>query len=50
MKGFQNDKTITNGVIRRRKSKNWQYNDQKVKRMVYKTLHRKLKIKQDKHH
>jgi len=43
----------TKGVIRSRKSKkDWQYNDQKKKRqtIIYKTLHRKLKIEQHEPH
>jgi hypothetical protein len=44
----------TNGVIRRRKSKqNRQYNDQKRKKeqsMIHKTLHTEVKIKQHKPH
>ena len=43
------EKDLTKGVISSRKSKDIQYNDQKEKRekvqtMMYKTLHRKLKI------
>jgi hypothetical protein len=43
------EKDLTKGVISSRKSKDIQYNGQKEKRgkvqtMMYKTLHRKLKI------
>jgi cyanate lyase len=43
------EKDLTKGIIRSHKSKDIQYNDQKEKRgkvqtMMYKALHRKLKI------
>ena len=42
----------TKGIIKIRKSKDRQHNDQKKKRQttIYKILHRKLKIEQHEHH